>query len=148
ATDRRQRVDMRADPLGQHLAPARLGVSEVRRTERRDEDVHPMLLAGRWIKDRQGVAGPVDEQLLAGKMRLAHRRRDALPPVAVALALSVNDTWPRANTKLTSLKRCVDRKDRETGAADGILPALRCLRRHVENGVPMKPTEEIASRAP
>src|SRR5207247_1357244 len=45
-----------------------------------------MLLAGCWIKDRQSVAGPVDEQLLTGKMRLPHRRRDALPPVAVPLA--------------------------------------------------------------
>ena len=41
---------------------------------------------GRRIKHRDGVARPVDEQLLAGKMRLPHRRRDALPPVAVALA--------------------------------------------------------------
>src|SRR3984893_3501689 len=57
-----------------------------RSAERRDEDVRPMLLASCRIKNRHGVAGPVDEQLLAGKMRLAHRRRDAVPPVAVALA--------------------------------------------------------------
>ena len=41
---------------------------------------------GRRIEYRHRVAGPVDEQLLAGNMRLPHRRRDALPPVAVALA--------------------------------------------------------------
>src|ERR1035437_3769099 len=77
---------MCADPIGQRLAPARLSVGVVRRAERRDKDVHAMLLASRRIKNRHGVAGPVDEQLLASKMRLAHRRRDALPPVAVPLA--------------------------------------------------------------
>ena len=38
------------------------------------------------IEHRDGIAGPIDEQLLAGHMRLAHRRRDALAPVAVPLA--------------------------------------------------------------
>ena len=42
--------------------------------------------AGRGFEHRHGVAGPVDEQLLAGHMRLPHRRRDALAPVAVPLA--------------------------------------------------------------
>ena len=77
---------MRADPVGQRLAPARLGVGVVRRAERRDEDVRACSspVVGSNTGDR--VARPVDEQLLAGKMRLPHRRRDALPPVAVALA--------------------------------------------------------------
>ena len=77
---------MCADPVRQRLGPARLGVGVVRRAERRDEDVRAMLHASRRIKNRHGVAGPVDEQLLAGNMRLAHRRRDALAPVAVPLA--------------------------------------------------------------
>ena len=77
---------MRADPIGQRLGPARLGVGVIGRAERRDKDVRAMLLASCRIKNRHGVAGPVDEQLLASKMRLAHRRRDALPPVAVPLA--------------------------------------------------------------
>jgi len=86
AADRRKCVHMRADPIGQRLSPACLGVGVIGRAKRRDEDVRAMLLASCRIKNRHGVAGPVDKQLLASKMRLAHRRRDALPPVAVPLA--------------------------------------------------------------
>jgi hypothetical protein len=45
-----------------------------------------MLGARDGIEYRDGIAGPIDEQLLASKMRLTHRRRDALSPVAVPLA--------------------------------------------------------------
>src|SRR5674476_44443 len=70
----------------QRLGPARLGVGVIGRAKRRDKDVRALLLASCRIKNRHGVAGPVDEQLLASKMRLAHRRRDALPPFAVPFA--------------------------------------------------------------
>ncbi|MDP9138345.1 MAG: hypothetical protein M3N38_09220, partial [Pseudomonadota bacterium] len=45
-----------------------------------------MLGARDGIEHRDGIAGPIDEQLLAGHMRLAHRRRDALPPLPVEIA--------------------------------------------------------------
>ena len=77
---------MGADPIRQRLAPARFGVSEVRRPEGCDEDASAPFLTGRRIGHADRVSGPVDEQLLARHMRLPHRRRDALFPPAVALA--------------------------------------------------------------
>ena len=77
---------MGADPVGQRLAPARLGVGVARRAEHRDEQVGFVQLARHRIDDRHRVAGPVDEQLVAGQMRLAHDRRQALPPFDVDIA--------------------------------------------------------------
>ena len=45
-----------------------------------------MLGASDGIKHRDSIAGPIDEQLLARHMCLAHRRRDAFAPVAIPLA--------------------------------------------------------------
>src|ERR1019366_6367021 len=45
AADRRKCVYMSADPIWQRLGPARLGVGVIGRAERRDKDVHAMLLA-------------------------------------------------------------------------------------------------------
>ena len=77
---------MGADPVRQRLGPTRFRVGVVRRAERRDKNARTMLGARDGIKYRDGIAGPIDEQLLAGHMRLAHRRSDALSPVTVPLA--------------------------------------------------------------
>lgn len=86
AADRVECIHVRADPIRQRLGPTRLGVSEVRRAECGDENARLMDLAGRRIDDPDRVARPVDEQLLAGEMRLPHRRRDRSPPRVVQLA--------------------------------------------------------------
>ena len=77
---------MSADPVGQPLAPAGLGVGVVGGAQHRDEDLGAPLLAGRGVEHRHRVAGIVDEQLLAGSMRLAHRRRDGLAPFPIEVA--------------------------------------------------------------
>ena len=77
---------MRADPVRQRLGPARFRIGVVRRAKRRDKDTRTMLGARDGIEYRDGIASPIDEQLLAGQMRLAHRRRDALAPGTVPLA--------------------------------------------------------------
>src|SRR6266571_4878916 len=64
-------------------APIQSGNVSVRRAERRDKDTCAMLGARDGIKHRDGIAGPIDEQLLARHMRLAHRRRDALAPLDI-----------------------------------------------------------------
>ena len=79
-------MDVRTDPVRQRLAPARLREGEVRGPKGGDEDARTPLLPGGRIDDRNGVACPVDKQLLAGHMRLPHRRRHMLAPVRVKLA--------------------------------------------------------------
>ena len=86
AADGIERVDVRADPVGQRLGPARLGVGVVGGPERRHEDVGAMLSTRYRIEHRDRVAGPVHEQLVASHVRLAHGRRDALAPFTVELA--------------------------------------------------------------
>ena len=77
---------MRADPVGQGLGPARLRKREARCAEHGDEQVRGVHLPGHRVDDVDGVAGPVDEQLVAGHVRLPHDRRLALAPSAVQLA--------------------------------------------------------------
>ena len=86
AADRGQGVDMRTDPIGKPFRPARLGVGVVGCAERRDEDVGGTLRAICLIKHRHRVAGIIDEQLLPGRMRLPHRRRDRFAPFAIEIA--------------------------------------------------------------
>ena len=94
--DRRERIDVRADPIRQRLAPATFRVRVVGGAQHGDEDVGLALLAGRRIDHRHRVAGEVDEQLFGWSVRLAHRCRDrplprtveiAEPAVAIALGL-------------------------------------------------------------
>src|SRR3984885_10442854 len=59
----------------QALRPGSVGVSEVGRTEHRDEELRRPHLAGQRVDDRHLLAGIVDERLIAGYMGLAHRRR-------------------------------------------------------------------------
>jgi len=86
AAEEVERVDVRTDPVGQRLRPARLRVRVARRAECRDEQMRRVHLARHRIDDRHRVAGPVDEQLVAGHVRLPHDRRQTLPPFTVKLA--------------------------------------------------------------
>ena len=79
-------VDMRGDPVRQLLAPDRLGVSQARRAQDGDEDLHRDDLAGAAVDDLTGAAGKVDKQLLAGDMALAHRRLQPACPDPVQIA--------------------------------------------------------------
>ena len=81
-----ERVDVRTNPVGQRLAPARLGVGIARRAEGRDEEVRVVHLARHRIDDRHRVASPIDKQLVARHVRLPHRRCEASSPFAVKLA--------------------------------------------------------------
>src|SRR5258708_6125018 len=79
-------VDVRTNPVGERLAPARLGVGVARCAERRDEEGRLVYLARHRTDDRRGVPSPVDEQLVTRHVRLPHRRREAPSPFAVKLA--------------------------------------------------------------
>ena len=84
--DEGERVDVGADPVRQALAPASLGIGVVRSPEHSDEDVRLAHLAGGAVDHRHGVAGEVDEQLLAGNVRLAHGGGDGSAPSDVEAA--------------------------------------------------------------
>ena len=55
----------------------RLGVDVGRRAQHRDEDLGAADLTGGAVDDGDGVAGVVDEQLVAGAVDLAHRALQA-----------------------------------------------------------------------
>ena len=86
AAEEVERVDVRADPVGQRLGPARLRIRIARRAESGDEQVRLVHLAGHRIDDGNRVASPIDEQLVTRQVRLPHDRRQPLPPLAVQLA--------------------------------------------------------------
>ena len=75
-----------ADPVGQRLAPARLGIGHVRGAHHGDEDLRRTRRAGGRVGDRHLRAGIVDEHPLARGMALAHDRREPPRPAAVVLA--------------------------------------------------------------
>ena len=87
AAEIRKGADMRGDPVRQLLAPHRLGVGEARCAQDGDKDLHWDDLAGAAIDDLAGAAGEIDEQLLAGDMRLAHRRLQPARPSPVQVAV-------------------------------------------------------------
>ena len=75
AADCREGMDMGVDPVGQRLRPARMRKSEARRAEHGDEDLRLADFAGQPVDDdRNPIAGIIDEQPLAGRVRLPHRR--------------------------------------------------------------------------
>jgi hypothetical protein len=78
AIQKGEQVRVNADPVGQALARARLGVGVVRGAHGRDEQLHGVRFAGDGVEDVDGVAGEIDKHLLAAQVRLAHRR--ARPP--------------------------------------------------------------------
>ena len=73
AADEFQRLHLRADPVGGGLPRRGAGVGVVRCAQRGHEDLGLGDLAGGRVDDGHGVAGVVDEQLLAGDVDLAHR---------------------------------------------------------------------------
>ena len=78
---------MGVDPVGKRLRPGRLGEGEARGAQHGDEDLRHADLAGEPIDDdRHAVAGVIDEQPLAGGMRLAHRHRERLLEGSIELA--------------------------------------------------------------
>jgi hypothetical protein len=77
---------MRADPVGQRLGPARLGVSVAGGSHHSDEDLRCSDLAGAPVEQFDRLSGVVDEQALAGGMRLPHGRRQPALPAAIELA--------------------------------------------------------------
>ena len=86
ALEELEHAHMSADPIGQRLRPARRGEGVVRGAEHGDEDLRLADLAGFAIDDRHGLAGVVDEGLVAGDMVLPHGGRQAMLEVAVELA--------------------------------------------------------------
>lgn len=69
---------MRANPVGECLRPGRFSIGEAGGSEHRHEDLRLADLAGLAINDRDLLAGIVHEDLVAGRMLLAHRRRKPL----------------------------------------------------------------------
>ncbi len=67
-------ADVRGAPVGKRLSPGRLGVAEVARAERRDEDLGLAQLAGGTLNNRHRLPGVVHEQFLAGAVVLAHHQ--------------------------------------------------------------------------
>ena len=61
AAQKPEQIGMHADPVGQALARASLGVGVVRGPHRRDEQLHGVRFAGDGIDDVDGVAGEIDE---------------------------------------------------------------------------------------
>ena len=72
-----EHADMGADPVGQCLAPRRLGIGQARGAEYGDEDLRLVYDTGRAVDDADLLAGIVDEHLVAGRMVLSHDRRQA-----------------------------------------------------------------------
>ena len=87
AADRLKGAHMGVDPVGERLRPTRLGEGEARRAQNGDENLRHADFAGEPINDdRNAVAGVIDEQPLAGGVRLPHRHRQRLFEGAIQLA--------------------------------------------------------------
>src|SRR5262249_58234879 len=73
--------------IGDPLGPGGLRKSEVRRTQYGNEDLRVADFAGEPIdNDGHAIASVIDEQLLAGRVALAHRHRQPPFPAAIKLA--------------------------------------------------------------
>ena len=77
---------MAGDPRADLLVAEGLGVGEVARPERRDEDRGFADLAAFAIDDRHLGPGPVHEELLAGAMLKAHRDVERAAPAPIQVA--------------------------------------------------------------
>ena len=79
AVDGRKGARVRTDPIAEPLRPGRLHIGEVRCAHDGDEDLCLAHLAGQAIDNhRHGVAGVIDEQLVAAHMGLAHGDRQPI----------------------------------------------------------------------
>ena len=79
-------MDVRRDPVGQLLAGQRLGIGVAAGAEDGHEQLRLPDLAGVRVDDGQGLAGEVDEQLLARTVLLAHDHVEAALPAPVGRA--------------------------------------------------------------
>jgi hypothetical protein len=87
APERGESSGVGTDPVGQRLAPARLGIGEIGGAHDRDENLRRTDLTGEPVDDhRHRVAGVIDEQLVAADVGLPHRDREPRRPTAVQLA--------------------------------------------------------------
>jgi len=86
AAEKAKGPNVRGDPVRQALCEAGLGVGVVRGAEHGDEDLHAAHLAAEPVSHLHGVAGIVDEQLLAGDMNLAQGWLETAGPFPVAFA--------------------------------------------------------------
>ena len=80
-----ERLAQRGQPVHLGFTRRGAGIGVVRGPQRRDEDMRPADLAGGWVDHRQGRAGVVDEQLLAGPVLLTHRALERAGVAAVVL---------------------------------------------------------------
>jgi transposase len=75
------------DPVGKRLRPRRLRIGEVRCPQDGDKYLRLSDLAGQPVNHhRRGIAGVIDEQLVATQMGLPHRDGDLAFPGSVKLA--------------------------------------------------------------
>ena len=108
AADGLKGAHMGVDPVGQCLRPARVRKREARRAEHGDKDLRVPDFPGQPVDyDRDAVARVIDEQPLAGDMRLAHRHGQttfpfpveiAKPRVAIAAGMAARYILPRGST--------------------------------------------------
>ena len=78
-----EHADVGANPVGQFLALVGLGVGVVAGAQDADEDLGLVDLAGVRVDDGDRLTGIVDKDLLATFVGEAHRRLQALGPLAV-----------------------------------------------------------------
>jgi hypothetical protein len=79
----REGTDVRADPLLYLLRPGGLGIGVVARPQHRHEDLCLAHLPAVTVDDTDRLAGIVDEQLLAGRVALAHDHVQRAHPLAI-----------------------------------------------------------------
>ena len=77
---------MRADPVRQAAGPSGFGIRVVAGAEHGDEYVRRAYLAGGRIDHWDGVAGTIDEGLLAGAVVLPQHHVQMARPIAILLA--------------------------------------------------------------
>jgi len=75
ALEKREHLNMRADPIGQRLRPAHRGIGVIRGAEHGDKQLRRAHLARLALDDRYRLAGIVDKHLVAGHVMLPHGRR-------------------------------------------------------------------------
>jgi hypothetical protein len=86
AAEKAKGPDVRGNPVRQALCEAGLDVGVVRGAEHGDEDLRAAHLTGEPVNHLHGVAGIVDEQLLAGGMNLARGWLETAGPFPVLFA--------------------------------------------------------------
>ena len=82
-----KRAQVRVDPVGDLLGTCRLGVEVMARSQRRHKNLRVKRLAADWVVHRHGHAGVVDEQPLAGRIRLTQAHLDRLGPAPIVFAI-------------------------------------------------------------